>query len=54
MFTNTKEGMQILEADLARLVVAGTISYEDAFATSAHPKELTRSLEFLGFRGAKV
>ena len=54
MFTNTKEGMQILEADLARLVVAGTVSYEDAFATSAHPKELTRSLEFLGYRGAKA
>lgn len=54
MFTNTKEGMQILEADLARLVIAGTVSYEDAFATSAHPKELTRSLEFLGYRGAKA
>ena len=54
MFTNTKEGMQILEADLARLVVAGTVSYEDAFATSAHPKELTRSLEFLGYKGTKA
>ena len=50
MFTNSKEGMQILEVDLARLVVAGTVSYEDAFASSAHPKELTRSLEFLGYK----
>ena len=50
MFTNSKEGMQVLEADLARLVVAGTIAYEDAFASSAHPKELTRSLEFLGYK----
>ncbi len=50
MFTNAKEGMQVLETDLARLVVEGTVAYESAVATSAHPKELTRSLEFLGFQ----
>ncbi len=54
MFTNSKEGMQVLEIDLARLIMAGTISYEDAFATSAHPKELTRALEFSGYKGPKT
>ena len=53
MFTNAKEGMQVLESDLAKLVVDGTISYESAVATSAHQKELTRSLEFLGFKVPK-
>ena len=54
MFTNSKDGMQVLENDLARLIVAGTVSYEDAFAASAHPKELTRSLDFLGYKPSKV
>ena len=54
MFTNAKEGMQILESDLARLVVDGKASFEDAFASSAHPKELTRSLEFLGYKTGKA
>ena len=54
MFTNAKEGMQVLEVDLARLIMAGTVSYEDAFATSAHPKELTRALEFSGYKGPKT
>lgn len=53
MFTNAKEGMQILETDLAKLVVDGKVTFEDAFASSAHPKELTRSLEFLGYKTAK-
>ena len=45
MFTNQKEGMQTLENSLADLVVDGTISYEDAMAITAHPKELIRTLE---------
>ena len=53
MFTNSKDGMQILEADLARLVIAGTVSYEDAFATSVHTKELIRALEFGGYKVPK-
>ena len=47
MFTNSADGMQLLETDLARLVKEGTISYEDAMATTARPKELTRTLEQL-------
>lgn len=47
MFTNTQEGMQTLESSLARLVVDGVISYEDAMSTTAHPKELVRTLENL-------
>jgi len=49
MFTNTKEGMQVLESSLARLVVDEVITYESAFSVSAHPKELGRSLEQLGY-----
>ena len=49
MFTNTKEGMQVLETDLARLIKDEVITYEDALSVSAHPKELGRSLEQLGY-----
>ena len=49
MFTNTKEGMQILESSLARLIVDEVITYESAMGVSAHPKELGRSLEQLGY-----
>ena len=45
MFTNTQEGMQTLENSLAKLVVDGVVSYEDAMANTAHPKELVRTLE---------
>lgn len=45
MFTGTKEGMQTLESSLAKLINDGVVSYEDALAASAHPKELARSLE---------
>jgi len=45
MFTNQKEGMQTLENSLAALIVENVISYEDAMATTAHPKELIRTLE---------
>ena len=43
MFTSAKEGMQTLETSLAQLVISGTITYEDAMAISAHPKELIRT-----------
>jgi twitching motility protein PilT len=47
MFTNQKEGMQTLENSLAQLIVENTVSYEDAMAITAHPKELIRTLEQL-------
>lgn len=50
MFTNTKEGMQMLENSLAELIVNGIVTYEDALAASAHPKELARAIESLEMR----
>lgn len=47
MFTGTKDGMQTLENSLARLVVDKVVAYEDAMATSAHPKELIRAMDLL-------
>jgi twitching motility protein PilT len=44
MTTNHKEGMRTLETSLAELITAGTVSYEEALAVSAHPKELARAL----------
>ena len=38
MFTNSKEGMQIMEMDLARLIKNEVITYEEALNVSAHPK----------------
>jgi twitching motility protein PilT len=45
MTTSQKEGMRTLEISLAELIVAGTVTYEDALDVSAHPKELARALE---------
>lgn len=45
MFTNTQEGMQTLENSLAKLIVDGVVTYEDAMANTTHPKELVRTLE---------
>jgi twitching motility protein PilT len=45
MFTGTADGMQTLESSLTNLVQGGIITYEDAIATTAHPKELVRMLE---------
>ena len=44
MATNQGEGMQTLEVNLAALISAGTITYEDALEVSVHPKELDRAL----------
>jgi len=49
MFTNTKEGMQTLEHSLAKLINEEIVSYDDAMAVTAHPKELIRTLEQLGY-----
>jgi len=49
MFTNTKEGMQTLEHSLAKLVKEETVTYDDAMSVTAHPKELIRILEQLGY-----
>ena len=51
MTTNQKEGMRTLEISLAELIVAGTITYEDALDVSAHPKELARALESVQYSG---
>lgn len=48
MFTGAKEGMQTLESSLGKLVMEGVVNYEDALASSAHPKELARFLELSG------
>jgi twitching motility protein PilT len=54
MFTNTADGMQTMESSLAKLVVGGIISYEDAMLNTAHPKELVRTLEQLDRSFIKV
>lgn len=54
MFTNSSEGMLLLETDLARLINEDVITYEDAMATTARPKELNRNLEQLGRAPARV
>jgi twitching motility protein PilT len=54
MFTNTSEGMQTLENSLAKLIVDGVITYEDAMANTAHPKELVRTLEAMDKPFVKV
>jgi twitching motility protein PilT len=38
--TGQNEGMQTLEMDLARLVVEGHLTIDDAQALSAYPKEV--------------
>jgi len=50
MFTNAKEGMQMLENSLAELIVGGIVTFEDALAASAHPKELARAIESFEMR----
>jgi twitching motility protein PilT len=47
MFTSSKDGMQTLEGSLAKLVADGLVTYDDALAVSAHPKEMARALEQL-------
>ena len=47
MTTNLAEGMQTLEVNLAGLIEAGDITYEDALEVSVHPKELDRALKKL-------
>jgi twitching motility protein PilT len=49
MYTNSKEGMQLMEGHLAKLIVDGVITYDDALGVSVHPKELGRSLEQMGY-----
>ena len=38
MFTNTQEGMQTMETSLAKLIVDGVITYEDAMMTHRSPE----------------
>jgi twitching motility protein PilT len=42
MHTSRAEGMQTLENGLNDLVVAGIVSYEEAFSTALHPQEIHR------------
>jgi twitching motility protein PilT len=46
--TSASDGMCSLESSLADLVQSETITYEDALAVSAHPKELSRLLSHRG------
>jgi twitching motility protein PilT len=47
MTTNQQEGMCTMEASLADLIHAETITYEDALEVCGHPKELARAMENL-------
>jgi twitching motility protein PilT len=42
--TGQAEGMQTLEMDLARLVIAGHITQADACSQSAYPKEVVTQI----------
>ena len=42
--TNAQEGMCTLESSLVDLIQADVVTYDDAMAISAHPKELERLL----------
>lgn len=44
MTTNQQEGMGTLEANLADLVQANVVTFDDALSISSHPKELERLL----------
>ena len=46
--TNQQEGMCTLEASLVDLIQSEVVSYDDAMAISAHPKELERLLSHRG------
>jgi len=46
--TNQQEGMCTLEASLVDLVTSDVVTYDDAMAISAHPKELERMLNHRG------
>ncbi len=43
IMTGSRDGMQTLEASLSALVVAGTVSYEDAVSRAPVPKDVARS-----------
>ncbi len=51
MFTGSKDGMQTLETDLARLVKDGVVTFDDAMDVTGRPKELVRTLEQMGVKG---
>ena len=44
MITSRADDMRTLEHSLGLLVKAGTVTYEDALAVTAHPKELAREI----------
>ena len=46
--TNAQEGMCTMESSLVDLIRADVITYDDALAISAHPKELDRLLRHRG------
>jgi twitching motility protein PilT len=46
--TNQQEGMCTLESSLVELITASVVTYDDAMAISAHPKELERMLSHRG------
>jgi twitching motility protein PilT len=46
--TGQRDGMRTMEASLVELVRTGTVNYEDAMASSTHPKELARAMNQVG------
>ena len=46
--------MQTLENSLSQLIVDGVITYEDAMAITARPKEMIRTLEQMNANVARV
>jgi twitching motility protein PilT len=46
--TNAQEGMCTMESSLVDLIQGEVITYDDALAISAHPKELDRMLSHRG------
>jgi twitching motility protein PilT len=54
MLTGTQEGMITLEYSLASLIYDQIISYEDAMAVTAHPKDLVRSIEQIEIQRSRM
>ena len=54
MTTSQQDGMRTLEMSLADLVHAGTVTYEDALAVCAYPKELARAMSQAGLAVARA
>jgi twitching motility protein PilT len=54
MLTGTQEGMITLEYSLASLIYDQIVTYEDAMAVTAHPKDLVRSIEQVEIQRSRI